>query len=348
MQDDGWEIGLRVSGGSHFVYLEYVTDQLHIIDPWDGERKTWSINDVSGIRAAHVAGIEPEPNEVMVGMHDLPGAEWMVQDGVNGCTLIHSAIGTSPIAVDLRHLQDITIAVRLSYGYADGTGTFPPPEHRESFVNAVVETINNGLGVDYWHIGNEPNNLGEHPAGYTLTPEYVVGIYNDIRARVDAKIGPPPIDPYFGPGSDNSEWQQYIWANIDGADAIFLHAKTQTNDPQEVWSHEKFSDYPLTWQYLHLRTVETSLGFVPEQYRHLPVFVSELNPQHKYEAGGELGWLPENGEWIHQAMAYLRQVNVNGMTIAGAMIYRYELAGDQASFGLANKPVLLNATKEEA
>jgi hypothetical protein len=74
MQDDGWEIGLRVSGGSHFVYLEYATDQLHVIDPWDGERKTWDINDVSGIRAAHVAGGEPKPPSDLnvIGVHGSP------------------------------------------------------------------------------------------------------------------------------------------------------------------------------------------------------------------------------------------------------------------------------------
>lgn len=58
---NGWEIGLRRADGKHFVYLETVHDGLYIIDPWDGKRKKWRVDQVRGIRAAHVKGEEPVP-----------------------------------------------------------------------------------------------------------------------------------------------------------------------------------------------------------------------------------------------------------------------------------------------
>jgi len=158
------------------------------------------------------------------------------------------------------------------------------------------------------------------------------------------KLGPPPLDPYFGPHSNNREWWQYILDNIVGADALFLHAKTQTNAPNEVWSRMRFTDEPLTWQYLHLRTVETALAILPDRFRSLPIFITELNPQCLETIKGKTGWLPDNAEWVHEALDYFR----GERPVTGVVLYRYEPAGDQASFGLESKPAILDAIREEA
>jgi hypothetical protein len=258
-----------------------------------------------------------------------------------------------PIQLDFRHIHDagIIVIARLNWGYADGTGTFPRPPQKQAFVDAVVDTMLAARGVDYFHVGNEPNNRQEWPGfgggdEFALTPEYVVEIYNDIWRRVDdqVKMGPPPVDPYFGPGSNNREWWTYILERIDGADALFLHSKTQTNDPNEVWSKAKFSDWPLEWQYLHLRTVETGLEVVPERFQELPVFVTELNPQYLDFPGGNIGWKSDNAEWVREAIRYFREEQ----PVTGVVFYRYERAGDQAPFGLENKPIILEAIKDEA
>ena len=270
--------------------------------------------------------------------------------GMEGVCLAHYTVQRSRVDVDLRHLQDagITTICRLNWGYADGAGTLPRPADRNAFTSAVVSSIRCGRGVDYWHVGNEPNNCQEWPGfgtndEYALTPEYVVDIYNDIWNQLpdSVKIGPPPLDPYYGPNSDNREWWRYFLRHIAGADAIYLHAKTQTNDPGGVWSEEKFSDWPLQWQYLHLRTVETALA---DMSRHLegstPVFVTECNPQHLDASRQSLGWERGNATWVHEACNYL-----HGVGIDGVCFYRYELAGDQAPFGLADKPEILEAIK---
>lgn len=363
--DDGWEVILRQLDPQHFVYLEAVEGEtLKIIDTFDGQRAERRPGEFQGVRAAHVRGSgsgatppapnptpnpTPQPNrELLVGLHDEAGGQWMKDNGMAGCCLCHYTVQRQPVDVDLRHLQDagITTIARLNWGYADGTGTLPPPADRDLFTSAVVSTMLSSRGVDYFHVGNEPNNKGEWPRGFELTPEYVVDIYNAIWQEVSgsAKLGPPPLDPYYGPGSNNRDWWRYILANMDGADVICLHAKTQTNDPDEVWSAEKFSDWPLKWQYLHLRTVETYLGFVaPYVWAGLPVFVTELNPQHLEVSGGDLGWRRGNATWVHEACEYLLTQRVTG-----ACFYRYELAGDQAPFGLADKPQVLDAIKANA
>jgi hypothetical protein len=351
----GWEIVLRRADGGHFVYLEDVEgDTLLIIDTWDGARKRKTAASFAGIRAAHVKlnGGTPPPLEVMIGLHDKRGGEWMADQGLEGCCLVHRVVQRGAVQIDCRQLQKagITVIARLNWGYADGTGTLPRTQDKDAFVDAVVETILAAKGVDYFHVGNEPNNRSEWPGFgsndvFALSPQYVTQIYNEVWRRVGsgARLGPPPLDPYFGPGSNNRDWWVYMLNNIAGADALFLHAKTQTNDANEVHSRVRFSDEPLTWQYLHLRTVETSLAVVPSRFRSLPVYVTELNPQYLREIKGENGWLPNNAAWVREALDYFRYER----PVAGVVLYRYESAGDQAPYGLEDKPAILEAIKEE-
>jgi hypothetical protein len=351
----GWEVILRRADGAHFVYLEDVEgDVLHIIDTWDGKRKQKSAADYAGIRATHVrARGYPLPAEVSVGLHDEAGGKWMVEHELKGCCLVHGIVQRQPVHLDFRHLQEagITVICRLNWGYADGTGTLPRPRDKGGFVDAVVKTMLDATGVAYFHVGNEPNNRSEWPgyktsSEYALTAGYVTTIYNEIWKRVAgrAKLGPPPLDPYFGPHSSNRDWWQYILDNITGADALFLHAKTQTNTPNEIWSRMRFGNEPLTWQYLHMRTVETALAILPDRFKSLPVYVTELNPQHVKEIKGTLGWQPGNTEWVYEAMDYFR----GEQPVTGVAFYRYEAAGDQAGFGLEDKPAILAAIEQEA
>jgi hypothetical protein len=99
----------------------------------------------------------------------------------------------------------------------------------------------------------------------------------------------------------------------------------------------------LEWQYLHLRTVETGLEVVPERFQELPIFVTELNPQYLDIPGGSTGWKSDNAEWVREAIRYFREEQ----PVTGVMFYRYILAGDQAPFGLENKPAILEAIKDE-
>ncbi len=132
------------------------------------------------------------------------------------------------------------------------------------------------------------------------------------------------------------DWWEHFLANCN-CDVFLLHLKTQTNDPSETFSLEMFSDWPLQWQYLNLRAIEPYLAKIPEKFANLPIYVPELNPQHKNDG---LGWESDNFVWVVNALAYLRH------KVDGVCFYRYDLAGDQAGFGLRDKPRLLKTIKD--
>lgn len=304
----------------------------------------------------------PAPG-LLIGLHDEGGGRWMAGRGIKGVCLVHEIVQKEAKALDFRHIQDagITVICRLNWGYADGTGTLPGAGNRTAFIEAVANTILQTQGVDYFHVGNEPNNRSEWPgfnatleaAGlrsydglFPLVMEYVVSIYNEIWYRVGerAKMGPPPLDPYFGPGSNNLDWWRYFLLRCADYDALFLHAKTQTNDPVEVWSRDKFTDWPLEWQYLHARAMETYLARIPSDRRGTPVFCTEANPQHQDAVGGAKGWKADNAGWIHEFAAYARMLP----QVKGIVLYRFTAAGDQACYALEDRPILLGAIQQES
>lgn len=296
---------------------------------WKGEFY-WVLREMLDLPQKHL----------LVGLHDEAGGEWMVRNDMPGLCLAHTIVQRRSRTLDYSHLGDIDVICRINWGYADGTGTLPPSSDADAFISAVLDTMRVSRGISYWHVGNEPNNRGEWPADFHLTPEYVMAIYNDIyRRKPDhVRMGLPPLDPYFGPGSNNMDWWEHFLANAEGVDAFFFHLKTQGNDPAEIWSEAKFSDDPLTWQYLNMRAGEPYLDRIPDTYRQVPIFVSECNPH-----GSPLGWKAGDEEWIRQACAYHRAMDYDGV-----VFYRYNHAGDQAGFGLANRPTLLEAIKREA
>lgn len=363
--NEGWLVGLRVQGGAHFVYLvEVMGDDLDVQDPLGGELKVIDVSEVSGVRAARLAGHEPPepppvtPGPLLVGLHDREGGDWMAAQGFTaGVSLDLRAVQMAPAdpPIDLRPLKvagQVTLC-RLNWGWAHAEGTMPPPDRLEAHLEALAATILASQGVDYWLPWNEPNNRSEHPPGYELTPTYLLDAYERLRAKVGgrAALAFPPLDPYYGPGSDNSVWWRHLLDNASWAEALVIHAKTQTNDPAEVWSTQKFGDDPLTWQYFHFRVVETYLEMVPERFRGLPVFIGEANPQRISWGPPEvLGWQAGNSAWVHECCRYLEWWNGRGdsQKVTGVAFYRYLEAGDQAPFGLAGKPAILAAIKEEA
>jgi hypothetical protein len=290
----------------------------------------------------------------LVGIHDEVGMQHMVGQDVSSCTIIPNIVKDQPVDLDYRHLHKpgLTSFVigRLNWDWAGAGGTIPPPAQLDGHIAAVVETIRRGSqkGVSAWQWGNEPNNRGEHPPGFTLTPEYVTEAYNRIYAEVGDTVllSPPPIDPYFGPSSDNRIWRDVMWNGIAGAGLFVVHAgKTQTNNLEDIWSLEKFKDEPLTWQYLHAATLYTEMAQVPDRFLDLPVVLGEANPQHKTVIGGELGWVEGNDGWVAQFMHFVRDWNDKGeQQIHGVVFYRM----DFDAWALARDPVILRQIVKEA
>jgi hypothetical protein len=299
------------------------------------------------------------PVKLAVGLHDIEGGQWLRQRGLKGVCLGLATVQDHFTEIDYTELANagVDVLLRINYGFADGSGTLPPPERLAKFEQATIETLNRVKGIRAAQYGNEMNNRSEHPgwdpgAGrpgpnyFELTPDYYVASYNRVwqGIRRDVKLGPGALDPYYGPGSDNREWWRAILKGIAGADAFYLHPKTQSNDAAEIRSTEKFTNDPLTWQYRHFRALETALAEVPDRFADLPVYITEANPQ--FAAPDRPGWRPDNTAWVDECVRYLEEWNADPdrQPVTGVIFYRW----DFDPWVLRDKPALLDRVAEIA
>ena len=287
---------------------------------------------------------------LLVGVHNLDGAEWMRDNGVAGCALLTTALGANAQTIDAAHLaaSGIQILVRLNYGYHP-QGTIPgenDPDY-EPFISACVDTMLQSKGIWGFILANETNNPAEYPQGAAITSEQYAALYNRIWDQVPADIpmGVQAIDPYFGPGSDSRDYWLRILNNIHGAEFLTVHAKTQDSNPDNVDSFVKFTDEPLLWQFLHLRAYQPLLDVVPERFQHLPVFATEVNPQ-RHNDNVTLGWQEDQGaEWVRRAVNHFDAYNETAVQpIQGVVFYRYSMD----DWRIYDKPTILAAIKEAA
>jgi hypothetical protein len=226
-------------------------------------------------------------------------------------------------------------------------------------VQNVIQSINQSVGVAYHTIGNELNNPIEWVGGFPnpkeiLTPERVVRIYNEIchGVRPGILIALGAVDPYnvvaqqFGQPGDPKVWFDVLNETYR-YDAILIHAKTQSNDPEQCKSEEMFSHPPLEGRYFQLRAYRNVLNWVPEHMRDLPVYITELNPQLKTD--GTMGWDANNAAWVRAAVAEIDEFNLTApQPITGVCFYRMDAAGDQAGFGLLDRALILDEIVRQA
>lgn len=303
---------------------------------------------------------DPPPGDtirnVQIGMHD--SGDWMVERGLTGYVLAHRPIERKSYPVDMRHLADagIKVIMRWGWGYADGGGTVPPQADEQAWIDAMASTIVQSRGVWLHLLFNEFNNPAEWTGGYPnpteiLTPQRVVDLYNAVVSRLpsDILVTPGAPDPYnvvaqeFGQPGDPKDWFEIIHTGALRVDAVLVHAKTQTNNPAECSSDVEFTDPPLIGRKLHLRTYQDQLGWIKSGMRHLPVVITELNPQTV--AGMINGWASNDGPWVAAAMDELRQWNANSdQPISGVCFYRYDMADP---WGLADKPKVLDEIERQ-
>jgi hypothetical protein len=325
MLNDGWEIVLRHPGSTHFVYLEKVVGEtLHIIDPWDGQRKTKVAGLYAGIRGAHCTGTTPPPPAgfTLRGVHDLAGADWLLEHGLKGWCTVARYLGTSPQQLDLQKYADagIRVILRLTYSYAQddgGAGTMPPPDKIRAHEAAVVETMR--LNPSAWGFiyGNEPNNKREWPHDFGLSPSYYLASYNRVWAAkpADAWLSPCAIDPYnAGWGDWRKTWYDVL-RQITDCDFLALHAYTHGPGPALVWGKKVFGDDPLKGVYYDMRVLESQQGIIPARFWGKYVVVTETN--HYTDNQGAIGW-EDTYEWTKEAYRYFASHGV-----AGACLFRF-------------------------
>lgn len=288
---------------------------------------------------------------VSFGIHNEDGADWMKRNGLQGWGLHAIALGTTAAPQDVTRFEQagIKMLIRFNYGFhPQGNQPAADSPDFQRYLDACVETMRRSKGVWGYIFGNETNNPQEFPGGVNgpkITPELYARAYNDIWQRKPdgVRLGVQAVDPYFGPGSDSRDYWQRVLNNLLGTDFITIHPKTQDSDPNNVDSDAKFSDDPLRWQFLHLKSYQPLLAVVPDRFWTLPVIATEVNPQ-RHNNSNKLGWQENQGaEWVRRTAVHFRTYNEEAlMPVNGVIFYRYS-ADD---WELHNKPAILQAIKQ--
>lgn len=298
-------------------------------------------------------GAERTDVSLSFGIHDEAGADWMRQQGMRGWGLHTVALGPNETRLDLRRFADagIKMLVRLNYGYhPQGNLPLPGMADYERFIEAAVRTMHNSVGAWGWIIGNETNNASEWPGGpdgKPISAGAYATLYNRIFGRRPggARVGPQAIDPYNARSGDCRIYWQQILQQIDGADFLTLHPKTQDSNPHSVDSAQEFTHAPLLGQFYHLRAYQPLMDRVPARFRHLPVIATEVNPQ-RHNDGKTLGWQEDQGAaWVERTVAHFRNYNRRAeQPVTAVIFYRF----DFDEWKLRDKPSILTAIREAA
>lgn len=286
----------------------------------------------------------PLPSFPLRGVHDLAGAEWLLQEGLQGWCVESVDLNLDPRRIDgLERYRDagIRVILRLNYSYAvddGGMGTMPVPHQLAAFEAACVETMRLNPAAWGFVYCNEANNEREWPHGYNLTPTYYKDSFNRVYGQKPHEVrllvgAADPTNP--GWGDWRISWGEVL-DGLDGCDGFALHAYTHGSDPALIWHDKRFGDEPLVGVHYDLRMLEDQQSVIPPRFAHLPQVVTESNHLTKLNSS-KWGWDPGAGEWVREAYRYFASRDVIGVTL-----FRFSHTG----WRFGDLPTILAALRE--
>jgi hypothetical protein len=275
--------------------------------------------------------------------------------------LFTEGIGTDPVHIqrhDFRPWSDqgFGVLMRLNNGWGEA-GTLPVHTEYEGFADTCARYVERSEGCHIWIIGNEQNNIREHPGGEAhlvehITPERYAQAFNLARARIvdvqpEAIVVPGAVDPYFG-----STWPllgrpyrpldyfHEMMALIDDLDGIALHAYTHGLDPSLITSLRPFDDDPLTphtphEHYYEFQAYRAFAEAIPFKWHGRPIYVTESNHWVRALAdtpGAANGWLDEDRGWVRAAYAEIERWNRRPYAQQIHCLLLYRWTGDEWAF----------------
>lgn len=129
--------------------------------------------------------------------------------------------------------------------------------------------------------------------------------------------GGPPNYPYFGFYGDYIKYLRDILTVIgpDNCDGLAIHAYTHGVDPKLVFSDQKMGP-PFDKYNFHFRTYRDQMNIVPPAFRHLPVYLTEIDEDD--------AWEDANRGWVKNAYKEINDWNQAGnQQIRAAILYRW-------------------------
>ena len=248
------------------------------------------------------------------------------------------------------------VIVRLNHGY-DTAGTLPVRSRYDRFAQACSAYVQRSRGCHVWIIGNEQNNVREHPGGHKspvehITPEMYAEAFNLARKRIkqarpDAIVVPGAVDPYFGLPLplDGKRYRpldyfREMLANIEDLDGICLHAYTHWLDPALLTKPTVFTDPFLQpgsrhEHYYDFLAYRAFAEAIPDKWRDRPIYMTETNhwvvsespPQSDHAA--RRGWVNKNKGWVRAAYQEIDRWNRTPHTQQIHCLLLYCWTGDE-------------------
>jgi len=297
--------------------------------------------------------------------------------GKTGWVLFTEAIGREPNALGpdesrRRRLWDWArsgygVIIRLNHGY-HAAGTLPESRFYEDFARTCARYAELYLKhpevspqIYTWVIviGNEQNNIREHPGGAEhprehITPQLYAQAFNLAYQRIkavlpNAIVVPGAVDPYnTWPWPLLGGWRvrplDYFREMLDGIeelDGFALHTYTHGPVVEYITHRKVFTDPPLDpgtphEHYYDFQAYRTFLEAIPEKWRNRPVYITETNHWVVNPDGsGPVGWVNRNTGWVRAAYEEIHRWNStpHAQQVHCLLLYRWQ--GDE--WALNNK-----------
>jgi len=318
-------------------------------------------------------------NPYIYGLHDKGGEHLMIAPGgeAKGWVLVSEAIGSEANETSGGNYTDITskglgLIVRLNQSYGTN-GTIPREARYPEFAQRVANYAANSQGANIWLIGNEMNFEREQPRqegsdqAETITPRRYAECYKLCRQKVKAVPGHEddlvvvgamapwnaqtkyPADPQGKyPENTTGDWIAYmrdilVAIGPENCDAIAIHAYSHGYAAELVFSEAKMGNPLFTQYYYNFYTYKDQMAVIPEDMRHLPVYLTEANGDR--EEHGEPTWPFGNNDWIKNAYKEIDNWNKSGQQqIRCVILFRW--MKDDLGWSIDGKPEVQQDFKE--
>ncbi len=276
-----------------------------------------------------------------------------------GWVLFTQTVGTDPSHgsghdVTMWSHSGYGVIIRLNHAY-EPAGTLPVRAQYANFARACARYVQNSQGCHIWIIGNEQNNVREHPGGAAnpvehITPQMYAEAFNLARARIkevqpEAIVVPGAVDPYNtypwarlgGRRNRPLEYFTQMLDRIDDLDGIALHTYTHWLDPKLITARTVFTDDFLkpgtpNEHYYDFQAYRTFAEAVPSRWRDRPLYITETNhwlalehsPRDSTEAG-MVGWVNRDAGWVQAAYKEIDRWNdtPHAQQIHCLLLYRW-------------------------
>ena len=282
------------------------------------------------------------------GLHDITGSDVITNASRTGW-LLDSVDVQAQTGTDYTPLSNagLGLLVRLNNGYG-ATGTIPLSHLYDTFATRCASYVQNSPGARIWIIGSEMNTSAQRPefpdrVREVITPPKYAQCFTKCRNAIKSVAGhaddwviPGAIGPY---NAETGDWVQYLidLLNLlqDQADGIALHCYTHDFNIDQISSDDTMAA-PFNKRHFNFRTYRDFLNSLPDEFRVLPVFITETNPF--------AGWQNTNIGWIQGAYQEINGWNADPahQPIQALVLFRWQTVEDHPEWSLQDKSALIN------